>query len=77
MADWFTKRVAEGLKDKVWKTEIDNGIQMLKCPYCKCRMQKKHYIFAVGSNGFRYCPYCGKDMRKDGQTSIQDFIGGN
>lgn len=74
--DWLERRAVEGLKDKVWKITIDNDEPMLTCPDCECRMIKRWYDLAVGSRGYTYCPYCGKDMRKDGQLSIQEFIGG-
>lgn len=75
MGDWLERRAEEGIKDKVWEITIDTGEPMLTCPKCGCRMIKKWYDLAVGSRGYNYCPYCGKDMRKDGQLSIRDFLG--
>jgi len=44
--------------------EIDNGTPMLKCPDCGCRIQSNPFSFAVGNLGYSFCPYCGKDRRK-------------
>lgn len=62
-ADWYTRRIAEGLKSKRWINETDTGVKMLKCPECECRVKKGYYVHAVGSEGYNFCPYCGADMR--------------
>lgn len=42
---------------------VDCGEQMLECPECKCRIIYNAFTYAVGSRGFSFCPYCGKDRR--------------
>ena len=44
---------------------IDNGCKMLECPECKCRIQYNAFTYAVGTQGFSFCPYCGADVRKE------------
>ena len=43
---------------------IDNGCKMLRCPECKCQIQAYPFSYAVGTRGYSFCPYCGKEMRK-------------
>jgi hypothetical protein len=43
---------------------IDNACKMLRCPECKCQIQAYPFSYAVGTRGYSFCPYCGKDMRK-------------
>lgn len=43
----------------------DNGCKMLECPKCKCRIQAAPFSYAVGNYGYKFCPYCGEDMRKE------------
>lgn len=43
---------------------IDNGCKMLRCPECKCQIQAYPFSYAVGTRGYSFCPYCGKDVRK-------------
>jgi hypothetical protein len=47
---------------------IDCGSQMLECPECKCRIIYNAFTYAVGNRGFSFCPYCGKDRRKQHGT---------
>lgn len=49
-------------KPSAWKTDIDNDMQMLRCESCGSRVIRLWYDLAVGDHGFRYCPYCGKEM---------------
>lgn len=42
---------------------IDNGAVMLECPSCKCRIISTAFSYAVGSEGYSFCPYCGTDLR--------------
>ena len=48
--------------DTHWKKEIDLDALMLACSSCGCRVIAKPYGMAVGTHGFRHCPYCGKQM---------------
>ena len=48
-----------------WKRAEDTGVDMLECPKCECRVQAIHYITAVGTKGFNFCPYCGEDLRPE------------
>ena len=50
-----------------YNTTVDNGSTMLECPECKCRIQYNAFTYAVGTQGFSFCPYCGADMRKEVQ----------
>lgn len=48
-----------------WKITKDNDEDMYTCRTCGCRMTKKFYDLAVGTEGLNFCPYCGqrqKDM---------------
>lgn len=73
LSDWSKRDLKDRLKDKKWKITIDNDEPMLTCPECECRMIARWYTLAVGYRGYRYCPYCGKDMKED-QLTIQDFL---
>lgn len=44
---------------------VDNGSKMLECPECGCRIQYNAFTYAVGTQGFSFCPYCGADVRKE------------
>lgn len=57
------KDIDGAVKKTRWQITIDNGFKMYTCPECECRMIKNHYDYAVGTNGFNFCPYCGADMR--------------
>lgn len=46
-----------------WKRSTDNGYSMYECSVCESRMWKTEYDKAVGTHGFKFCPYCGADMR--------------
>lgn len=48
-----------------WRTVMDNATQMYECPHCLGRMFTKEYDIAVGTWGYRYCPYCGKKNKGD------------
>lgn len=48
-----------------YNTTVDNGSTMLECPECKCRIQYNAFTYAVGTQGFSFCPYCGADVRKE------------
>ena len=43
----------------------DCGTKMLECPKCKCRIQAVNFSYAVGNYGYKFCPYCGEDVRKE------------
>ena len=47
-----------------WISEIDTGEEMLKCSVCEARVIKAHYEKAVGTEGFKHCPYCGARMEQ-------------
>lgn len=47
-----------------WEKAIDNSVEMLRCPECKCQVIRKSYESAIGLNGMHYCPYCGSNMWK-------------
>ncbi|MBQ1457662.1 MAG: hypothetical protein IIZ20_04095 [Butyrivibrio sp.] len=46
-------------------SRIDTECIMLECPECKSRIIATAFSFAVGTKGYSFCPYCGKDMRKE------------
>ena len=65
-----------GRKRGEWKRSTDNGYSMYECSVCESRMWKTEYDKAVGTHGFRFCPYCGADMR-DGaceQMTLEDIM---
>lgn len=37
----------------------DTGAKFLECSECGCGIIAEWYARALGTNGFRYCPYCG------------------
>lgn len=47
-----------------YRTYIDNGHKMLECPKCECRITASFFSYAVGNNGYGFCPYCGEDLRE-------------
>lgn len=49
-------------QQSAWHIDIDNNMQMLRCEACGCRVTRLWYDRAVGSHGFKHCPYCGKTM---------------
>ena len=59
-----------------YKHVVDNGFDMLECPECKCRIQSAQFSYAVGNLGYRFCPYCGTDVRKPDQMTFDDILGG-
>lgn len=48
-----------------WEKRIDNGIKMLECPECECRVIRIPYENAVGRKGFQFCPCCGAKLVKE------------
>ena len=58
------------------KTEIerielvgeDLGERILICPDCECTIKLKPYDQACGTKATTFCPYCGADMRKEGEA---------
>ena len=77
MSGWIAPKVwHEGYCDKFingWERGIDNDTDMLECPKCKCRVFAEQYIFAVGAQGFNFCPYCGEDLRPD-QMTMEELL---
>lgn len=57
-----------------YNTTVDNGSTMLECPECKCRIQYNAFTYAVGTQGFSFCPYCGADVRKETSDGSDDDI---
>lgn len=57
-----------------YKHVIDNGTEMLECPECECRIQANFFSYAVGDYGYKFCPYCGVDLRVKSQLTIEDFL---
>ncbi len=57
-----------------WERRIDNDFEMLECPKCKCRVKALHYIVAVGTHGFNFCPYCGEDLRPSQLSMFDDLL---
>lgn len=56
------RKVRRGYKTfnlKSWVIEEDTGVKMLKCPDCGGRMFMERFLLAVGTDGTRFCPYCG------------------
>lgn len=53
---------AEPVVHARWGVEIDTGAEMYVCSSCKCRMIKKDYDRATGTNAKSFCPYCGAKM---------------
>lgn len=43
----------------------DCGSKMFRCPQCGCGISAVPFSYAVGDRGYSFCPYCGKDVRKD------------
>lgn len=57
-----------------WIKRIDEDNDMLECPKCGCRVGAKAYSYAVGNNGYSFCPYCGADLRKQYQRTLAEFM---
>ena len=53
---------------------IDNGTSMLECPKCLCRIQEVPFSYAVGNHGYKFCPYCGADLRAEEQMNIFQLL---
>ena len=49
----------------IYKKKIDTGTKMLVCPDCGCGIHAEQFSYAVGNLGYSFCPYCGKDVRKE------------
>ena len=41
------------------------GGDFLLCPKCGAGIFESHYLKAVAVAGFRFCPYCGEDLKDD------------
>ena len=56
----------ERLKETRWKTvhTHTDGSAFLECPDCQGRVFKDPYLWSIGENGVRHCPYCGSDLLK-------------
>lgn len=53
---------------------IDNGEKMLKCPKCDCGIIASAFSYAVGNCGYKFCPYCGEDLRiQENETHKQAY----
>lgn len=60
-----------------WTITIDEGAKMLECPKCHCRAIMEEYMIALGTEGMRFCPYCGTDLRSDPeQLTFEAFMNG-
>lgn len=53
-----------------WTLTEDTGVEMLECTACRGRVKTMLYLTAVGSNGLRFCPYCGALMAEPEQMSL-------
>ena len=53
---------AEEVRHGRWRDSKDTGVIFMECSVCKARAKKYAYLGAVGTNGIRYCPYCGAKM---------------
>ena len=53
----------------IYKTCIDNGTYMLECPKCKGRINYNPFTYAVGDDGFHFCPYCGAKTCKEEENA--------
>lgn len=51
--------------------KIKENVEMLRCPYCECQVIREYYESAIGTNGIRFCPYCGEDMWSKGDDEYE------
>ena len=56
---------AEPIRHGHWRDSRDTGVIFMECSVCKARAKKYAYLGAVGTNGIRYCPYCGAKMDEE------------
>lgn len=56
---------AEPIRHGRWRDSRDTGVIFMECSVCKARAKKYAYLGAVGTNGIRYCPYCGAKMDEE------------
>ena len=49
----------------------DTGVKFFECPECGSGFCAEEYAISVGYNGFRYCPYCGKEIIKDYDERVE------
>lgn len=67
----FPRVDAEPVRHGRWRDSRDTGVLFMECSVCKARAKKYAYLGAVGTNGIRFCPYCGAKMderREDADT---------
>ena len=55
----------------LWEREVDNGEDMLKCPFCGGRVILRWYALAIGYNGHRFCPYCGTNLDDEADVTAE------
>ena len=55
----------DAVKRGHWRDSRDTGVIFMECSVCKARAKKFAYLGAVGTNGIRFCPYCGAKMDEE------------
>ena len=55
----------DAVKHGRWRDSRDTGVIFMECSVCKARAKKYAYLGAVGTNGIRFCPYCGAKMDEE------------
>lgn len=60
-------------KNGKWKEEVGTGERMLACSACGGRVFLETYETAVGEHGYRFCPYCGSEMRRHDEGTADDI----
>lgn len=53
-----------------YRTCFDTDYKMLECPKCECRITASFFSYAVGDNGYGFCPYCGEDLREKSNPKV-------